>query len=116
MADKKLILLQAIESYNAIDDNEAIPLPSHTEFRIDKTRRRFDYAYPEYKILIEIHGGIWSSGRHTRGKGFMSDRKKMNDAQLLGYIVLEFPVPTIEHDPIGCAETIAKSIEMMKGK
>lgn len=50
---------------------------------------RFDYAWPNLKIAVEIHGGIHSGGRHTRGGGFVEDREKMNEAQLLGWIVLE---------------------------
>ena len=51
---------------------------------------RFDFAYPEKKIAIEIEGGIWSAGRHTRGKGFESDCEKYNTATLLGWRVYRF--------------------------
>ena len=38
------------------------------EVRFHKTRRwRFDFAYPEKLLAIEIHGGVWSKGRHGRG-------------------------------------------------
>lgn len=55
---------------------------------------RFDYAWSELKIALEVHGGIYTNGRHTRGSGFTEDKVKMNSAQLLGWIVIE---ATTEH-------------------
>lgn len=54
-----------------------------------KRKWRFDYAWEEQKLALEIHGGIHSGGRHTRGRGFVEDRAKMNEAILLGWTVLE---------------------------
>ncbi|HDX8451386.1 TPA: hypothetical protein RQN21_000903 [Aeromonas hydrophila] len=54
-----------------------------------KRRWRFDFAWPTRMIAVEIHGGIHSGGRHTRGKGFVEDRAKMNEAALLGWTVIE---------------------------
>ncbi|WP_439832625.1 hypothetical protein [Aeromonas caviae] len=54
-----------------------------------KRKWRFDYAWPTRMIAIEVHGGIHSGGRHTRGRGFVEDRAKMNEATLLGWTVLE---------------------------
>lgn len=54
-----------------------------------KRKWRLDYAWEEQKLAIEVHGGIHSGGRHTRGRGFVEDRAKMNEATLLGWTVLE---------------------------
>ena len=54
-----------------------------------KRKWRFDYAWPTRMIALEVHGGIHSGGRHTRGRGFVEDRTKMNEAALLGWTVLE---------------------------
>lgn len=54
-----------------------------------KRKWRFDFAWEEQKLALEIHGGIHSGGRHTRGRGFVEDRAKMNEATLLGWTVLE---------------------------
>ncbi len=60
------------------------------EFQFHPTRRwRFDYAWPDQKIALEIHGATHKGGRHVTGKGFAGDREKMNEAQLLGWIVIE---------------------------
>lgn len=74
-----------------------------TEHRFHPVRRwRLDVAWPEYKVAVECHGGIWRSGRHTRGGGFKNDREKMNEAALLGWLVLEFVADWIDDDPNGC--------------
>ncbi|MGU5543299.1 hypothetical protein ACV1CV_02875 [Aeromonas veronii] len=54
-----------------------------------KRKWRFDYAWEEQKLALEVHGGIHSGGRHTRGRGFVEDRAKMNESTLLGWTVLE---------------------------
>ncbi|MCL1123413.1 hypothetical protein [Shewanella surugensis] len=54
-----------------------------------KRKWRFDFAWPQWKIALEVHGGVFKNGRHTRGTGFTEDRVKMNSAQLLGWIVIE---------------------------
>jgi hypothetical protein len=56
------------------------------EYRFFKGRRwRLDYAWPRVKIGIEIQGGVWKFGRHTRGKGYEGDCEKLNTAQCLGW-------------------------------
>ncbi|MGM9794934.1 MAG: hypothetical protein ACI3ZZ_01760 [Candidatus Aphodosoma sp.] len=58
------------------------------ELQFYKPRRwRFDYAIPKYKIALEVEGGVWTGGRHTRGKGFLGDIDKYNTATLLGWRV-----------------------------
>lgn len=41
-------------------------------------------------LLIEVDGGTWSGGRHTRGAGFAEDCEKTNFAVMKGYRVLRF--------------------------
>ena len=66
-------------------------LPAYvTEHRFHPTRRwRFDYAWPEIKLAVEVHGGTYTNGRHTRGGGFTVDREKMNESAIYGWTVLE---------------------------
>jgi very-short-patch-repair endonuclease len=48
---------------------------------------KFDFAYPELKFAIECEGGLYSDGRHTRGKGYEDDMEKYNAALMLGWRV-----------------------------
>lgn len=62
-----------------------------SEFKFHPDRRwRADFAIPSAKLLVEVDGGIWSGGRHTRGGGFIGDMEKLNAAACLGYRVLRF--------------------------
>lgn len=53
-----------------------------------KRRWRFDYALPEYMIALEVEGGVWTGGRHTRAAGFLGDMEKYNTATIMGWRVL----------------------------
>ena len=46
------------------------------ECKFCKTRKwRFDYANFDLKVAVEVEGGAFSNGRHTRGKWFINDMK-----------------------------------------
>lgn len=65
-----------------------IPEPLR-EYRFDPKRRwRADFAWPELMLLVEVEGGQWTNGRHTRGAGFEADCEKYNEAALFGWRVL----------------------------
>ena len=67
-------------------------LPSPTrEYRFHPLRRwRFDFAWPRYKVAVEVDGGIYSRGRLVRGSGFERDAEKRNAAVMAGWRVLHF--------------------------
>jgi very-short-patch-repair endonuclease len=71
--------------------------PWTREFKFHPTRKwRSDFAWEDDKLLVEIEGGIYSGGRHTRGKGFEKDCEKYNVATLMGYSVLRFSGGMVE--------------------
>ena len=47
----------------------------------------FDRCHVDARIAIEIDGGTWSGGRHTRGAGYRDDCIKLNKAASLGWLV-----------------------------
>ena len=59
------------------------PVP---EYRFHPTRKfRFDYAWPMQMLACEIEGGLWTQGRHSRGKGAIADLEKYSEAAILGW-------------------------------
>lgn len=71
-----------------------IPVAEH---RFHPTRRwRFDWAFKAAKIALEVEGGAWTQGRHTRGSGFVKDMEKYNEAQILGWRILRVTPQALE--------------------
>lgn len=61
------------------------------EYRFHPTRKwRFDFAWPDRKLAVELEGAVWTNGRHTRGSGFVADMEKYNAAALMGWRVVRF--------------------------
>lgn len=59
------------------------------EYRFCERRWRFDFAWPEQMVALEVEGGIWKGkyGGHTSGKGFTKDCDKYNTATAMGWRV-----------------------------
>lgn len=78
-------------------DLKALKIGFIQEFYFHPERQwRADFHILETKILVEIEGGIWTGGRHTRGKGFIHDMEKYNAATVLGYQVLRFSTEQVK--------------------
>jgi hypothetical protein len=59
------------------------------EYVFARPRRwRFDEAWPDRMLAVEVEGGTWVNGRHSRGSGMRKDCEKYNAAVLLGWRVL----------------------------
>ena len=74
-----------------------------------KRKWRADFHIVGKMILVEVEGGVWSGGRHTRGKGYIGDMEKYNAAVVMGYQVLRFSTDQVKS---GLA---FQQIEMMVG-
>lgn len=61
-----------------------------------KRKWRADFWITGTKILVEVEGGIWSGGRHTRGKGYIGDMEKYNAAAMMGFTVLRFSTAQVK--------------------
>ena len=80
------------------------------EYKFHPTRKwRADFLITGTKILIEVEGGVWSGGRHTRGKGYIGDMEKYNEAAIMGFTVLRFSTEQVK------AGVAIKQIEQLVG-
>ena len=59
------------------------------EHRFHPTRKwRLDFCWLEIKLAVEVEGGVYVKGRHTRGASFEADAEKYAEAMLMGFRVL----------------------------
>lgn len=94
------------DAFYAMLKRNKLPTPV-TEFRFHGERMwRFDYAWPPQKIALEVEGGIWTQGRHTRGKGVLGDMQKYNAAAVLGWRLLRCTPDQL--DGLGIQEALRK--------
>ncbi len=71
------------------------------EFRFHPERNwRADYCHEPSRTLIELEGGTWSGGAHTRGKGYAEDAEKYNAALVAGYRVFRLTGEMITADNV----------------
>lgn len=71
-----------------------LPMPT-PEYRFHPERKwRIDYYFEQdgKKVALEVEGGVWTGGRHTRGSGYVKDVEKYNALTLAGiYLLRTFP-------------------------
>ncbi|WP_156189684.1 DUF559 domain-containing protein [Acinetobacter indicus] len=83
--------MESVGEAALIQQLRALKIEFVQEFKFHTARKwRADFHISNTKLLIEVEGGIWSNGRHTRGKGYLGDMEKYNTATMMGYQVLRF--------------------------
>ena len=66
------------------------------EHRFHPTRKwRFDFAWEQHKVAVEIEGLTPQGGRHQSIAGFLGDAEKYEAALRLGWRVYRVPGPWI---------------------
>lgn len=73
---------------------------------------RFDWAFVDDRIAIEIEGNAWGvagGGRHMQD----SDLDKYNHAALMGWAVFRFSPGMLRRDPAGCIDMIRQALGRM---
>ena len=102
-----------------------VPEPQR-QLRFEEGRKwAFDFAWPDqgadedgcvYEmnrgLAVEVDGGTWTAGRHTRGLGFERDCQKLNAATLAGWRVLRFTSSMVKSWE--AARTIKKALGIDK--
>lgn len=86
-----------------------VPINEH---RFHSTRKwRFDKAWVEQKVAVEIDGGTFSGGRHVRGMGYHKQIEKQNAAMLANWAVLRFDTKHIHDDPALMVEVVKQALD-----
>ena len=67
-----------------------LDLPERQHRFHPKRKWQLDFAWIDRKIAVEIHGGIYMQGHHSRGQNQEDDFEKVNEAVRLGWRVFVF--------------------------
>ena len=82
---------EAAAARKELEDRLALHLRAHKvphtrEFTLPGRAFRWDFAFPEARLLVEVHGGIWrKKGAHNTGAAITRDAEKSAYAAGLGW-------------------------------
>ena len=79
------------------------------QFIFHETRKwRFDFAWPQYKVAVEIDGGVYQTKAtgHRSISGVVSQMEKLNLAQIAGWKVLRFHANDLDQKPEHTVRTV----------
>jgi hypothetical protein len=92
-----------------------LPLPE-SEFRFAPPRKwRFVFLWAEQRLAVELEGGVWSGGRHTRPAGYEADVEKYNCAAAENWVVLRCTSRMLTNDPAAFIGLVAEVLEQRRG-
>lgn len=93
----------------------ALKIPFTKEFRFHPERRWLaDFRIDDMPILVEVEGGVFSNGRHTRGEGYTKDCEKYSAAAVNGWFVIRGTTAQIKEGLV--IQWIEKLIERLRGE
>ena len=73
------------------------------------SRFRYDFAWIEQKLLVEINGGTWGHMGHSTGKGIARDYRKNRLPQELGWRCYSFTGDEVKEGE--AIEVVRKALE-----
>jgi very-short-patch-repair endonuclease len=84
------------------------PTPEYNFDKNIKRKHRFDWAWPNYRIAVEVDGGQWApgGGRHADD----TDREKLNIAASLRWLVFRFSPDQLKQQPEKCVSMVLTAI------
>ena len=85
---KTTVTNTAAAAFDAACQAHGLPIPVHEYVFCEGRKWRFDYCWPDFDLALEVEGGAFTQGRHTRWRGFLADMDKYNTAALEGWFVL----------------------------
>ena len=90
-------------------DSAGLPEPIREYQAIKGRKFRFDFAWLEQRLLVEVNVGTYTQGAHSTGQGIARDYEKANLAVLQGWRVLSFDGKAIKSGE--AVEVIRQALE-----
>lgn len=89
--------MNALEEMFALQCEQAgLPTPVREYSAIPGRRYRWDFAWPDKRVLVEINGGTYAHMGHSTGSGIARDYEKSNLAMLAGWRTFVFDRRMVE--------------------
>ena len=80
------------------------------QYKFHPTRKyRADFAFPQYKVLVEIQGGSYTRGAHHTPKGYSQNCLRQIEATILGWRMIYFDTILMKN-PNRCVELTEKVV------
>jgi hypothetical protein len=74
-----------------------LPEPEREYKFLANRKYRFDLAWPDAMIAVEVNGGTaFGKSRHSRGEGIEEDYRKFNRAARMGWAVYHFTTAQVK--------------------
>lgn len=88
------------------------PLPEYRFFPGRQWRIDYYFTNGDKRVALEVEGGVFTGGRHTRPKGFLGDIEKYNAMATMGILLLRVtPKDLLTRDTIDLVKRTLNSHE-----
>lgn len=85
-------------AWHVLGDPNDMPM-RELHFALGSKRKwRFDFAWVDCRVAVEIEGGTFAGGRHNTGAGHFTDCDKYNEAVERGWALLRFTAQHLRKD------------------
>lgn len=91
--------------------SQGLPTPEYEYMHVPGRKFRADIAWPKHKVAVEVMGGLWIAGGHSRGAGVRKDMDRRNLVTLAGWRVIE-----VEPKDLCTLDTVRMLKELLYGK
>lgn len=89
--------MSALEEMFALQCEQAgLPTPLREYAAVPGRRYRWDFAWADARVLVEINGGTYARMGHSTGSGIARDYEKSNLAMLAGWRTFVFDRRMVE--------------------
>jgi len=73
-----------------------LPRPNREQTFHQSRKWRFDFAWPDRLLAVEVEGGSFIHGHHSYGAGFEADCIKYSEAAILGWRILRVTTAMVD--------------------
>lgn len=88
------------------------PEPEYPFTQVIRRRHRFDFAFVDAKVAVEVEGNAYSvkgGGKHMQDR----DLEKYNMAAEMGWLLFRFSPEMLKNNPQKCIDQVARTVKLV---